>query len=392
MARRLVLGDLRVQELEHSSGRVSYTILESDGSVRRLADGFLRSCRGGTDRTYAYLLVDHLRWLEFEGLAVETVSLQDLKRYMGAVGAEFRGPYGRPWRQGKRPYGQSALDTAAACLKGFYLHAGAHGGSRELAEEFSRTRLPSKADRRRHFLGHAIQEMPTNPLRPTRTVRRRHPKMPPEGARGALYEEFHSARDRMMVTWLADGGFRIGEFCGFHIIDLHLREGAACGECRGPHVHICHREVNPNRSRAKTKPEWTIRDGVVTGGAVRRASPAMIHTYFDYMTTEYPRDAGHGMLMVQLHGKNKGQPWSTAGARQVLNRAGYRLQLGKINPHEFRHLFATNVLDAAEGNTLIARDAGGWASATTVDEIYGHADVHDPKFAAALDRVWEEQR
>ncbi|WP_406292046.1 hypothetical protein [Embleya sp. NBC_00896] len=111
VARRLVLGDLRVQELEHSSGRVSYTILEADGSVRRLADGFLRSCGGGTDRTYAYLLVDHLRWLEFEGLAAESISLQDLKRYMGAVGAEFRGPYGRPWREGKRPYGQSALDT-----------------------------------------------------------------------------------------------------------------------------------------------------------------------------------------------------------------------------------------------------------------------------------------
>ena len=32
------------------------------------------------------------------------------------------------------------------------------------------------------------------------------------------------------------------------------------------------------------------------------------------------------------------------------------------------------VLDAAGGNTVIARDAGGWASATMVDEVYGHAD------------------
>ena len=45
-------------------------------------------------------------------------------------------------------------------------------------------------------------------------------------------------------------------------------------------------------------------------------------------------------------------------------------------------------LDASNGNTLFARDAGGWASAKTVEETYGHTDLHDPKFMAALDRVW----
>jgi hypothetical protein len=50
------------------------------------------------------------------------------------------------------------------------------------------------------------------------------------------------------------------------------------------------------------------------------------------------------------------------------------------------------VLDAAGGNTVIARDAGGWASATMVDEVYGHVDVHDPVFDAALRTVWGEQR
>ena len=45
----------------------------------------------------------------------------------------------------------------------------------------------------------------------------------------------------------------------------------------------------------------------MTGGLVKRVSPAMVHTYFDYMTSEYPRDrARHGMLLVQLHGRNQG--------------------------------------------------------------------------------------
>jgi integrase len=355
-----------------------------------MADRFLRRCEGGTDRTYAYLLVDHLRWLEFEGMTAETVTFRDLERYMAAVGAEFRGPFGRPWREGKRPWGQSALSTAAACLKGFYVFQGSQGTGREVAAAFKVNRLPSRADRQRMFLGHVATSVPANPLAPKRT-RRRHPKMPPEGARERLTQALPSARDRMTVTWLDDGGFRVGEFCGLHLVDLHLREAAECGECRSPHVHICHREANPNRARAKTKHEWRAENGIVRGGLIRRASPAMIHTYFEYMTAEYPPGAGHGMLLVQLHGPDAGQPWATAGVRGMLRRAGDREELERIRPHQWRHGFATNVLGAAGGNAVIARDAGGWASAATVEQVYGHADAHDLVFAAALEHVWDQQ-
>jgi hypothetical protein len=70
----------------------SFTIVWPDGAVHEAADRFLRGYEGsGTQRTYAYLLLDHLRWLEREALAPETVSLQDLRRYMAALGAAWRG-------------------------------------------------------------------------------------------------------------------------------------------------------------------------------------------------------------------------------------------------------------------------------------------------------------
>src|SRR5947207_2590147 len=246
-----------------------------------MADGFLRTCEPGTCRTYSYLLVDHLRWLVFECLAPDTVALRDLQRYMAALGAEYAGPHGQPWRVGKAPYGQSGLGTMAACLKRFYAYQSAHGINQALAKDLDGSRLPTKADRRRA-------------------------------------------------------------------------------------------------------------DGVICGGAVRRASPAMISSYFRYITSEYPPDAGHGMLLVQLRGPNRGQPLATQAVRGMLRRSAARLELGRIRPHQFRHSFATGVLDASGGNTIYARDAGGWASAATVDEIYGHADVHDPAFAAALNRFWGE--
>jgi hypothetical protein len=109
-----------------------------------------------------------------------------------------------------------------------------------------------------------------------------------DGARETLIGDLRSPRDKMIVTWLGDGGFRVGELCGLHLIDLHLREKADCGECVTPHVHICHRELNPNKSRAKAKHPWVIENGVLRGGQIRRASPAMVHAYFEYLTTEYP--------------------------------------------------------------------------------------------------------
>jgi integrase len=393
LARGLVVGDLRVQSLERAAGRRSFTIVWPEGAVHEAADGFLREHDGsGTQRTYAYLLVDHLRWLEREALSLEQVTLRELRRYMGLVGADVAGPHGEPWRAGRHPYGHSALQAAAACLKGFYVHQASLGVNRELGDQLARTRLPTQADRRRALLGHLSRGFPANPLAPP-VVRRRHPKMLPEGARDKLLAVASTARDRLVITWLGDGGFRIGELCGLHLADLHLREGAGCGECRAAHVHVCHRAGNPNRAAAKTKPEWSVEGGTVCGGVINRVSPAMIHTYFEYVMSEYPRpDPGHGMLLVQLCGPGSGQPWATDAARRMLRRAGQRAGLGLIRPHAFRHSFTTAILDASGGNLVIARDAGGWASATIVEEIYAHADVHDPAFDAALRAVWGEEQ
>jgi len=392
MVRRVVIGELRVQRIDRSGGR-SWTIVHPDGGEHGEADRFLREHDGsGTQRTYAYLLVDHLRWLQRECLPLERVGLRDLERYMGLLGAEVRLPLGRPWREGKRPYGPSALSITAACLKGFYLHQASLGVNRELGAAFDRGRLPSRADRRRRFLGHVVTSAPANPIAPA-APRRRHPKMLPDGSRERLAREVRSARDRLVLTWLGDGGLRIGELCGLHMVDLHLRSNAACGQCRSPHLHVCHRAGNPNGAEAKTKHPWNVQGGTVCGGLIKRVSPAMIHAYFDYVTTEYPRGGTeHGMLLVQLHGDRAGQPWAPAAARRMLSRAGQRAGLGVIRPHMFRHSFASAVLDASGGNVVIAREAGGWASAAMVDEVYGHADVHDPAFDAALRAVWGEQR
>jgi hypothetical protein len=61
---------------------------------------------------------------------------------------------------------------------------------------------------------------------------------------------------------------------------------------------VCHRPGNPNRAEAKTKHPCRVQGGTVTGVLVKRADPAMVHVHFEYMTSGYPRGAGHGMLLV----------------------------------------------------------------------------------------------
>ena len=397
MARsRVVLEDLRVQELRRPSGGRSYTIVWPDGSVDEEADSYLRTYEGsGSQRTCAYSLLDHLRWRTRERLTTATVTMLDLRRYMGAVGAKVPMPYGQPWRQPpQRPYGTSALQVAAACLKGFYLHSCISSGvNRELKEALAVGRLPTRADRNRAMLGHLKTSMPANPLAPSRPPQRRHPKMLPDGARLDLLEAVNTMRDKMVVRWLSDTSLRIGGLTGLHLVDLHLRENAACNECTSPHVHVCHRWENPNRSAAKIKPDWRMADGVITGGEIYRVSPAMISSYFAYMTAEYSKYAtGHGMLLIQLSGPNRGESWSAEAARGMLRRAGRRAELpGRIKPQAFRHQITSDVLDVTGGDSMIAKVVGNWSSARMVDEVYGHPDLHSPEFSAALRTVWGEQ-
>ncbi|MFB7223802.1 hypothetical protein [Streptomyces sp. NPDC056227] len=118
----------------------------------------------------------------------------------------------------------------------------------------------------------------------------------------------------------------------------------------------------------------------------------MISSYFACMTTEYAKCAtGHGMLLIQLAGPNRGEPWTADGARGMLRRADRRAELpGRIKPHAFWHTTTSKILDISGNDPMVAKVAGNWASARTVEEVYGHPDQHSPEFIAVLEAVWGE--
>jgi integrase len=380
---------LRVQVVNHRGGHRSFVVLDVEsGAVHRRAERFLAGFGEGTQRTYAFHLVDHLRWLAAYGYGEDTVGIADLRRYLALCGAEFTGPMGSPWRA--TPLSGSAQQVRAACVKGYYLDLTTREGVNEsLRSALSARRLMTGRQRDRSTLGHLATSMPSNPL--SHSVPRRHPRLLPDGAASAMLAAVRTARDRMIVTWLADSGLRIGELCGLWFCDLHLRSDHPCGERKAPHLHIVQRR-NINGARAKTGRPAAVVDGAIAGGTIRRVSPAMVATYHEYLLEDYHRlrVLADGMLvLVQLTGENAGAGLSTHGARQMLERAGRRAGLGVIKPHAFRHSWATALAQATGGNTAAVADEGGWASAATVEETYAHL-AGDAGLDAALHRVWGE--
>ncbi len=97
---------------------------------------------------------------------------------------------------------------------------------------------------------------------------------------------------------------RIGELCGLWFCDLHLRRDHPCADRKGPHGHVVKR-LNPNRASAKTGFPATIVAGTASAGTIRRARPAMVASYHEYLAEAYHRVralAQTNLVLVQTDG------------------------------------------------------------------------------------------
>ncbi len=76
----------------------------------------------------------------------------------------------------------------------------------------------------------------------------------------ALLEAATSWRERFLLVLLWFCGLRIGETLGLRRADLHFTGSSTSLGCRvpGPHLHVVHRDGNPNGASAKSRNERTV--------------------------------------------------------------------------------------------------------------------------------------
>ncbi|PXX13354.1 site-specific recombinase XerD [Mycolicibacterium moriokaense] len=379
-------GGFTVRRIGHAGGRQSYWIFTPAGELHRPSLDVLTQFGPSTQQTYAYSLVDHLNWLHVNRKSTSTVTLDDLRRYMNGLTGQADGVYGVAWRASEqKPLGPSAAANVATIVKVYYLALAAKGeASAELAAGFEAApRQPKRKGSR---------VVSSNPLAPRKSARR--PRFLADAVVRSLFEPsvLTTARDLMIVTWLRDGGLRVGAMCGLRFCDLHLIDGHPCGQRADPHVHIVGREDNPNRARAKAYATSGLSpEGYVLDGVIRALSPAMISTFYGYLLDEYhgiSHLVDHEQVLVHLQGTSPGRALSTSGVRKMLRRSCGRAGLdARITPHAFRHRAAAALYAATDFNAEMVAQEFGWSSPSMVTELYGKSANREAM--KHLHRVWD---
>lgn len=382
------LNRFTVRKVPHGDGRCSYWVFTPSGELHIPSVEVLKKYGASSQQTYAYSLVDHLNWASRNGKAPTTVTFDDLQRYMKVISGQATGVFGVAWRrESQRDVGPSAACNVAAIVKAYYVAALRDGSNPKLIEELTKNTVATRKGRSK-----APQQ--ANPLAPKKAPRR--PRYLPNHVVQSLFEPgvLTTARDVMIVTWLHDGGLRIGGLCGLRFQDLHLVRHHPCGQRADPHIHVVGRDDNPNGARAKSYggAPTESKDGFVIDGVIRAVSPDMISTFYAYLLDEYypvQHLIDHEQILIHGDGVTPGAALTTAGVRKMLRRACKRAgSESYVTPHAFRHKAAADLYAASDFNAELVAQEFGWSNPAMVSDLYGKsANREAMKF---LQTAWEQ--
>ena len=193
----------------------------------------------------------------------------------------------------------------------------------------------------------------------------------------ALLRACRSARDRLIILLMARAGLRRGEVLGLRRGDVHLLADSRALGCpvARPHLHVVRRADNPNRAVAKSRRQ--------------RAVPLDFLTVQAFDSYEFERmalgeTAGSDLVLVNLFRGRLGAPMRLDAVNDLVAAAAARAGIDPApRPHQMRHAFASNVLDAG-GALDEVQDLLGHASISST-QVYVHPDPS--RLRAAVDKV-----
>jgi integrase/recombinase XerD len=363
------------------SGVRYWTVLDEELQVVPVADSFLRHVRFGRDgaesttKAYAGGIALFLRWCVRTGRTwqggVEQFGLFVV--WLGhagpavsgvggpAGGAVLNGPGAAPARSARR------VNAVLTAVRSMVVHAVAEGTGPgclvgmlyDVADDRD---LPEPA---RGETGRLAWRM-----------RARHRLHEPEARVDrasdvdivAVLRGCRSARDRLIVLLMARAGLRRGEALGLRRGDVHLLTDSRGLGCDLPrtHLHVVRRPDNPNGAVAKSRRQRAVPlDQLVV--------QALDAYAFERMRC--PAAAGSDFLLVNLFRDPVGAPMRLDAVNDLIAAASRRAGIAPgPRPHQLRHAFASNVLDA--GGTL-----------DEVQELLGHASISSTQVYAHPDRA-----
>jgi integrase/recombinase XerD len=377
------------------SGARYWTVVDEELAVVAAADGYLRYLRFGRDgaesttRAYAGGIALFLRWCARTGrdwqagagqLGLFMTWLVHAGPAVSGIGAAggavvLAGPGITPARSARR------VNAVLAAVRGMVVHAIAEGTA------------PG-------HLAHALYEVADDRDLPAAVrgedggtgwrLRARHrlreAAVPVDRAADAdvvaVLGACRSARDRLIVLLMARAGLRRGEVAGLRRSDVHLLADSrelGCDVARA-HLHVVRREDNPNGAVAKSRRQRVVPLDFLTVQA--------FDTYaFERMAV--PAAAAGDFVLVNLARAPLGAPVRLDAVNDLVSAAARRAGIDPPpRPHQLRHAFASNVLDAG-GTIEEAQDLLGHASVCSTQVYVNSQELHQTGEKPQVSRSWQ---
>jgi site-specific recombinase XerD len=368
-----------------------WTVLDGDLAVVAVADSFLRQVRFGRDgaesttRAYAGSIALFLRWCAGSGrswpagieqfglfmtwLAHAGPSVSGAGAAAGS-GMVLAGPGAAPVRGARR------INAVLVAVRAMVVHAVAAGQ----ASGHLVPLLYEVADDR-DLPGAARGEEAGMAWRMRARHRLHEPERPVDRAADAdivaVLGACRSARDRLIVLLMARAGLRRAEVLGLRRSDVHLLLDSRVLGCEvmRAHLHVVRRQDNPNGAVAKSRRQRIVPLDFVTVQA--------FDTY-EFERMRVPRAADSDFVLVNLFREPVGVPMRLDAVNDLVTAASRRAGLRHApTPHQMRHAFASNVLDAG-GAIDEAQELLGHALVSST-QVYAHPDP--ARLRAAVDAV-----
>ncbi|MGW0025399.1 tyrosine-type recombinase/integrase [Rhodococcus sp. NPDC003383] len=366
-------------------------MLDEDLQVVGVADGFLRHQRFGRDgaesttKAYAHAIALFLRWCAGTGrpwqAGVEQFAL--FMTWLAHAGPLASGPDAAgsgvvvaagPGAAAVRC--PSRINGVLTAVRGMVVHAAATGngpaGLVSMLYEVADDRdLP--ADARGEEGRMAWRMRARHRLRePETTVDRASDEQIV-----ALLRACRSARDRLIVLLMARAGLRRGEVCGLRRSDVHLLVDSRRLGCEivRAHLHVVRREDNPNGAWAKSRRQRVVPLDFLVVQA--------FDTY-EFERMRVPGAADSDFVIVNLFRGRIGAPMRPDAIGELMAAVSSRAGLDvPVRPHQLRHAFGSNAVDAGSGINVVADLMGHAAIASS--QVYVHPD--SSRLRAAVDAV-----
>ncbi|PND54155.1 recombinase XerD [Mycobacterium sp. ENV421] len=368
------------------SGQRYWTVLDEDLHVVGVADEYLRHLRFGRDaaesttKAYAHSIALFLRWCARSGRSwqggVEGFALfiRWLAHAGGPVEDTASGVVAGPGAATLRC--PSRINGVLTAVRGMVVHAvatgtGAAGLVSMLYEVADDRDLPAEArgeDGRmawRMRARHRLRE-------PETTIDRASDEQIV-----AILRACRSARDRLIVLLMARGGLRRGELCGLRRSDVHLLVDSrrlGCEVARA-HLHVVRREDNSNEAWAKSRRQRVVPlDFLVV----------QVFDVYEFERMRVADAANNDFVFVNLFRGKIGKPMRPDAIGELMAAASRRAGLDVVvRPHQLRHAYGSNVVDAGAGVDVVA-DLLGHAAVSS-SQVYLHPD--SSRLRAAVDAV-----